>query len=657
MQQSMSTSFSYTPARKLPKPPRWLAVQAARLLHFASQKKKLRAYLGWADQVLAQEEPLQALTREQLQATLEQQFNRYVLSKTAQRTTELVDLMASLREIARRTLGLEAYRVQIAAALAMSQGYLVQLAPGEGKTLTLALAAAVAARHPQPCHLITTNDYLAERDADFLQPFYQACGLSVGKVLQEMSPEDKTQHYQADLVYSTAKQLLADFLTDQLRFQGPVTQLGLSLRRLQGTEAAPLMMRGLGRVLVDEADSVLIDEAITPMIISGPDANPLLQEAIEIATEKVEHFQSGVHYRLNPETRQVKWTQAGFRLLAEMALALPPLWRNRARYEDLMSMAVLARDYFTRDQHYVVQDDALVIIDESTGRAMPGRSWSYGLHQAIEARAGVPPSHPNKTLAKLSFQNYFKYYPSLSGASGTLQNIEQELYFNYRKQVLAIPSRLPSQLAIHPFQVYATKAAKTQALIETLKALHAQGYPLLIGTRSIYDSEQLADLLVHEGLTFNLLNAKQLAREADIIAQAGQPGAITLATNMAGRGTDIKVDPQVIEAGGLRVLMYEPHESARVDWQLYGRAGRQGAPGEAYSFVCLEDEVLKKHLPSWLLRLARLLLPLRLSRPWTLLVRFAQQRAAAKSFETRRFINEMTLEQQKRMSFIRQESG
>lgn len=551
--------------------------------------------------------------------------------------------VAALCETAKRVLGQDPYDVQVRAALGMLDGYLMQVAPGEGKTLTLALVAAIRGWEPGPCHLITANEYLAARDADALRPFYTFCGLEAVAIDSAMTPSEKAEAYAKPLVYATAKQVVADHLIDRLRFGGAINRVEVSLRSLKGQSAVSLMQRGLGDALVDEVDQILVDEAITPMIISEPEDNPLLHEAILAARQWVDRLEAGVDYQIVPGEREVIWLDAGLGRLAEFAPKLPAMWRARARLEDLFTQAVLARDRFVQDHHYVVLDDQVVIVDEATGRSMPGRSWSYGLHQAIEARAGVPLTAPSRTLTRLSFQNFFKLYRRLAGASGTLQAVDRELYFNYRVFTLAVPPRLPLKRRMVPLKLARNAQDRDAGVVEAVRTRVATGQPVLIGTRSVSSSETLAHALKAIGIECQILNAKQPATEADIVASAGRLGCVTVATNMAGRGTDIKLSDESLARGGLCVVMVEPHESVRVDWQLYGRAGRQGEPGEVIPWASLGDELFTRHIPQWC-RLLCLWAP-----QWAVSV--AQWRAQSRAFALRKRINQATKESRERMTF------
>jgi len=656
----MLDSLRISAERNLVDDPFPFVVHAILARHAWQQHTLFKQLQAQAQLIDAKAPSLKALDQEQLNHLLAQSKRLVQLGHLSKNREDLFTTLAILREMCRRTLGMEPYVVQLLSVLAMFDGYLVQLSPGEGKTLTIGLLAVLYGWTGKPCHIITANDYLAQRDALELKPYYEACGVSVGVVLQSMTQDEKRLAYQSAVVYSTVKQLLADYLTDQITFGGKVNRLTLSVHALQGKTQSTLMMRGLDFAIVDEADNVLIDEAITPMIISGPDEDARMQEATLQACSLCNQLQAQRHYLLDMKHRDVQWTPEGEAILETLSQSLPALWRGKARREDLMSKAVLARDYFVRDQHYVVIDEEVVIVDEGTGRAMPGRSWSYGLHQAVEARAGVPLTHPRKTLARLSFQNYFKLYKCLTGASGTLQTIEYELYFNYRSLTLKVPSRRASQLQINAFQWFKNNEEKMVELVKLVTHLASKGRPVLIGARTIEGSEAVSLALAQAGIEHQLLNAKKTEEESAIVALAGQQGRVTVATNMAGRGTDIKLMPEVIAMGGLCVVALEPHESARVDWQLYGRAGRQGNPGEVFPMVSTQDDLFKKNLPvlfqdflSWSLpRIRSQALAHFVS---SALVRYVQRLAQSRAFSTRRMMNESTREHRKRLTFSRYE--
>ncbi len=554
--------------------------------------------------------------------------------------------------IVERTLRMRPYRVQILASLALLERCAVQMSPGEGKTLSIAMAAVLNG-WPGPCHVITANDYLARRDAEFLEPLYKFCGLNVSFVDHEVQPSELASRYQADIVYATGKQLLADFLRDRLLLKGtddPQRRLLWELRSTSHIRRP--VMRGLYSAVVDEADSVLIDEAVTPLIISRPDDNRLLLEAAQISRDIVDELEPHEDYIIDEIFRDVHFSDRGEERVKELTQRLSPLWRAPERRHDLLSQAIIARDMFHRDRHYVVEDGKVIIVDENTGRVMPGRSWSYGMHQAVEAREGVELTKPSRTMARMSFQDFFRRYHSLAGASGTLHGIGGELWGAYRLPVFRVSTRLPSLLRVKPPTHFNDREEKLRAMIMMVRELNQKGAPILVGTRRIMDSEILADALRGSGIPCMVLNAKQHAHEAEVIAIAGERGRVTVATNMAGRGTDIKLGPGVEELGGLHVLMFEPHESARVDWQLFGRAGRQGSPGQAQPFASMDEDLLRHHLPAvvkplwWLAHVPRY-------RHWLMgsLLWIAQQRAQWRAWVQRKRLLRRESEVNKQLSF------
>lgn len=566
----------------------------------------------------------------------------------------LYQALAVLRELSTRELGQRPYDVQILCVLAMVDCQLVQLAPGEGKTLGLGLVSILFAWCGKPCHVVTANEYLARRDVTELQPLFRRCQLT-SCYLDSGTQQSRTTEYAANIVYGTSNQFLADYLKDNLAAgETTVNRLSLTLGYLQGKTSTTLKMRGLHSVIIDEADSILIDDATTPLIISGPHPDPQLQRGILAAKGIVDHLQSGRDYWIDSIHRDVKYTAEGEQRLELLLDALPPLWQHPDRRREILQQAIQARDVFLQDHHYIIEDEKIVIVDESTGRLMSGRSWSNGLHQAVEARAGVPLTDPNKILARMSFQNYFKLYHRMAGASGTLHNIQTEIYFNYRIHTLRIPQRLPTRRVIHPYRAFSSGEEKWQAVVAEIMGYHNRGIPVLVGTRNIEDSERLDQMLRRSGVACEILNAKNHKKEAEVIARAGLLSSITVATNMAGRGTDIKVDKEVIDNGGLVVLMLEPHESTRVDWQLFGRTGRQGSPGEVLPMAACDDELLMKHLPRWLRPLNTFLAMGFINNDlMTFLISSAQKNAEKRAFRQRQRLNAFDRKTREMMSFIR----
>jgi preprotein translocase subunit SecA len=512
----------------------------------------------------------------------------------------LTDPLAAIREMADRKLGLRPFLVQLMGALALHRGFLVEMATGEGKTLTAGLAAVLAGWTGRPCHILTVNDYLVERDANWLAPLYHACGIRVGFVTGTMAPEQRRQAYARDVTYTTSKEVLADFLRDRLRMGNLPSVPRRLVRQLLQTNASRadgLVLRGLHTAIVDEADSVLIDEAVTPLIISSPHPNDSLRDACSVARQLIAPWERKSDYNVNLRYREIELTQQGQRRLEQACRELPGLWQAHDRRRELVTQALVAREFYHPGKQYILENDKVVIVDEFTGRPMPQRTWSQGLHQAIEASAGVTVTDPTETIARLSFQRFFRCYHRLAGMTGTAREGAAEFWHVYGLPVISLPTNRPCIRRLLPQRFFVTEAEKWHAVTREMETIHATGRPLLVGTRSVRASEQLADRLTRLHLSFQLLNATRLAEEAVIIACAGEPGRITIATNMAGRGTDIRLGKNVAAIGGLHVLATERHESARVDRQLFGRAARQGDPGSAQAFVSLEDELLLRHLP------------------------------------------------------------
>ena len=522
--------------------------------------------------------------------------------------------LAAVGEAAGRALGLWPYPVQLMGALALHQGWLAEMATGEGKTLTVAMAAVLAGWSGRPCHLVTANDYLAARDAQEMGPLYRRCGVSVVAVTGDLAPDDRAARYASDVVYVTAKELLADFLRDRLAASAGGDVGRAMLRRWLWRDAAPdvaavdlLLVRGLHTALIDEADSVLIDEAVTPLILSAPRPDPELSQAVLWAAEVAQRLVVGTDYSLARSRGQVTLAPATLALAMASSHRLPRLWQAQARREELLRQALVARHFLLRDQHYVVQDGKIVLLDEGTGRLTPNRTLTAGLHQAVEAHEGLAISDPSRSLGQMSFQAFFRHFRRLAGTTGTAQEARAEFWRIYRLAVLAVPTHRPRIRSAGRPQVLATEAGKTQAVIAEITRLHGQGLPVLVGVRSVRSSDLLADQLRARGLPFRLLNAVRLAEEAEIVTQAGQAGCITVATNMAGRGTDIVLGTGVAAAGGLQVIVAECNESARIDRQLAGRCGRQGDPGRVGTWLSIQDPMLQRHLPpAWCAALHRL---------------------------------------------------
>jgi len=507
---------------------------------------------------------------------------------------------ALVREVAVRQIGIKPFPVQLAGALALEAGCIVEMATGEGKTVTATIPATVAGWRGKGCHIVTANDYLASRDATDMGPIYRFCGLTVASVNPDMPPSARREAYQSDITYTTNKEASADFLRDRLAL-GKLSGLSEALlaRIVDGTGSGTdrLVQRGLNYAIIDEADSILIDEAVTPLIISGQAPNPQQVEAFHQGVELASHLTRDRDFRVNHRYREVELTESGKRRLDELVREMPGLWHGKRRREELVTQALTATELYLRDKQYVIQDDKVVIVDEFTGRLMPDREWRDGLHQAVTAKEGLEVQPPKDTYARISFQRFFRMYRRLSGMTGTAAEASAEFWQVYHLPIVVIPTNRPCIRKMLPDRVFATQQAKWRAIVEEIRRLHSSGRPVLVGTRSVRASELLSQMLANEGMEHQVLNAVRHAEEAQIVAGAGKCGRITVATNMAGRGTDIRLGSRVADAGGLHVIASERHEARRIDRQLFGRSARQGDPGSAQAFVAMDDELLVRHAP------------------------------------------------------------
>jgi len=487
----------------------------------------------------------------------------------------LVPAMALAREACSRAIGEKPYRVQILGALAIHYGNIAEMKTGEGKTLTTVLPAYVNALTSKGVHVVTTNEYLSQRNAEWMKPIYDLLGITVGVNLREMTPKEKQDVYNCDITYSTNNEIGFDYLRDNMVVKKE--------NRVQ---------RPLNFCIIDEVDSILIDEARTPLIISGGkvQSNNLYLDA----NRAVQRLKEDIDYTVDAKTKSVSLTEEGSKKI-EKILNIKNLYDidNTVMVHHL-SQALKANYGFAKDVDYVVENGEVVIVDQFTGRLMPGRQYSEGLHQAIEAKEGVTINAETRTMATITFQNLFRMYNKLSGMTGTAKTEEEEFRNIYNMYVICIPTNKPVIREDLSDLVFATEKGKNKAIINTIKSIHEKGQPILIGTISVEANERLSKILKKEGLDHEVLNAKNHEREAEIIAKAGEKGSITLATNMAGRGTDIKLGKGVRELGGLCVIGTERHESRRIDNQLRGRAGRQGDPGMSKFFVSFEDDLMRR---------------------------------------------------------------
>lgn len=540
------------------------------------------------------------LTDIQLKQRLQESRER--VARFASRQPEIVaEALAAVRVAAHRSLGLEPFVVQMAGTLAMQRGYLAEMATGEGKTLSAAMAAVLAGWTGRPCHVLTVNDYLARRDAGEMAPLFAFCGIAAGSVTGDMDSAQRAAGYGKQVTYCTGKEIVADFLRDRIRlgrFQNPARRQALLLLQPRSRQIPGVVMRGIHTAIVDEADSVMIDEAVTPVIIASQQPNESLKEACLTARDLAAGLVRGEDYLTNPKYREVEWLDRGLEKLAGLAARLPGLWRGPDRRREIVTQALTAREHFHAGTHYAIVGGKIHIVDEFTGRIMEQRTWQAGLHQAIEAKESLEISDPTETLARLSFQRFFRFFSKLSGMTGTASESAAEFWRVYRLPVVRIPPNRPCLRVEKPVRILPSLEVKWDAVVAEVRERHGRGQPVLIGTRSIAISELLSSKLDTLGLPHQLLNALRDREEAGIVAAAGQAGRITIATNMAGRGTDIRLGPGVAENGGLHVIATDLHDSRRVDRQLFGRAGRQGDPGSAQAFASLDDDLLKRFAPA-----------------------------------------------------------
>ena len=514
--------------------------------------------------------------------------------RTGLTLTAVARSFALIRAVAARELSMTPYNVQLKAAWSMLRGQMAELATGEGKTLAASLAAATAALAGRMVHVVTVNDYLAARDHAQLAPLYQALGLTAGVVVHGKTPAERRAAYACDIVYTSNKELVFDYLRDQMRRRSTPTVLHGRVARLDGRQAHEdaLVLRGLDFAIVDEADSVLIDEARTPLIISETMKEGSEDRACVEALDLVAQLVEGTDYRIDRSERRIDLTPAGQERVEALSATLGEHWGSTVVRSELVVKALTARLLFERDVHYLVRGGRVCIIDEYTGRIMPDRFWNDGLHQMVEAKEGCAATSQRASVARITYQRFFTRYRHLCGMSGTLAEVTHELRAVYGVGVARIPTHHRCRRQIESTVIAPTATAKWRTIADRAVALAAAGRPVLIGTRSVAASELASELLRGHGVGHNLLNAAQDATEAAIVARAGEAGRITIATNMAGRGTDIRLQDGVSERGGLAVILSDRHDAGRIDRQLAGRGARQGDAGSFLQVLSLEDALM-----------------------------------------------------------------
>ena len=554
--------------------------------------RELKRITPLVDKVESYRDEMKALSDEELRGKTKEYKER--LEKGETLDDLLPEAYATVREAASRVLGMEHYRVQIIGGIILHQGRIAEMKTGEGKTLVSTLPAYLNALEGKGVYIVTVNDYLAKRDSEWMGKVHEFLGLTVGVVLNDMSNDERRDAYNCDITYITNNELGFDYLRDNMVIY-----------------KEQLVQRGLHYAIIDEVDSVLIDEARTPLIISGQSGKSTkLYEACDILAQQLTRGEDVPEYSkmdaimgieqeetgdfiVNEKDKLVNLTQQGVEKVEKFFhidnLADP----ENLEIQHNVILALRAHYLMFRDQDYVVKEDQVMIVDEFTGRIMPGRRYSDGLHQAIEAKEHVKVKRESKTLATITFQNFFNKFEKKAGMTGTALTEEKEFRDIYGMDVIEIPTNRPIARIDHQDAVYKTKKEKFKAVVEEVKEAHEKGQPVLVGTITIETSELISGMLKREGIPHTVLNAKFHEQEAEIVAQAGQHGAVTIATNMAGRGSDIKLDEDAREAGGLKIIGTERHESRRIDNQLRGRAGRQGDPGESQFFISLEDDLMR----------------------------------------------------------------
>ena len=555
-------------------------------------ERELKRILPIVDKIESLRDDMMALTDEQLKDKTKEYKTRLAQGETLDDL--LPEAYATVREAGRRVLNMEHFRVQLIGGIILHQGRIAEMKTGEGKTLVSTLPAYLNALEGKGVHVVTVNDYLAARDAEWMGAIHEFLGLKVGIVLNSMKPEERKAAYACDITYVTNNELGFDYLRDNMAIY-----------------KEQLVLRDLHYAIIDEVDSVLIDEARTPLIISGQSGKSTsLYEACDILARQlkrgddvgefskmdaimgIEQEENG-DFVVNEKDKVVNLTAEGIEKVEKFFhienLADP----ENLEIQNNIILALRAHNLMHRDKDYVVKEDQVLIVDEFTGRIMPGRRYSDGLHQAIEAKEHVKVKRESKTLATITFQNFFNKFEKKSGMTGTALTEEKEFRDIYGMDVVEIPTNRPVIRKDLHDAVYKTKKEKLNAIVEAVKEAHAKGQPVLVGTITIEASEQLSGMLRREGIQHKVLNAKFHELEAEIVADAGIHGAVTIATNMAGRGTDIKLDDEARAAGGLKIIGTERHESRRIDNQLRGRSGRQGDPGESKFYISLEDDLMR----------------------------------------------------------------
>lgn len=573
----------------------WLLGAAHRRL---LSRRKLR---GVADEVVRESDAMTTLSDRNLNRRIETVREAIVRGKHTHEV--LVNAFAVVREVTRREIGLSLYPVQIMGGWAMMRNRCVEMATGEGKTITACLTAAVLGWNRRGVHVVTVNDYLAQRDAETTGPIYRRLGMDVAAIQDQTEPPERRAIYAGDVIYGADKQFIFDYLRDRLVSPLQPRVSGLLLEELSNTQGGTaklwttrVVQRGLYAAIVDEADSVLIDEGTTPAII-GVDTHEKNSsgEHYAVAAQLAKELHVGADFKIDWQRRRVEMTDTGLVKLETIADRLPAFWAGPRRREELVTQALTSLHLYLLDDHYIVREGDIHIVDVQTGRVLEGRQWQHGLHQAVQAKEGLEVTTGRQTMARVSYARFFQLYQHLAGMTGTAWEVRAELWASYRLSVVRVPTNQPVIRTQASDRVYIDIERKLQAAADCVAGHYAQDRPVLLGTRSIETSQRMSELMDERNVPHVILNAHHEEEEAQIIARAGKRAAITVATNMAGRGTDIKPEPKVVRGGGLVVIVTERHDEERVDRQFFGRTGRQGDPGHVEPFVSLDDPLIRTH--------------------------------------------------------------
>jgi len=547
-------------------------IAAFKKMFGTSNDREVRRIAPLVEQINQLEPGLASLSEEALKSKTQELRDR--LANGSSLDDLLPEAFACVREAAKRTIKLRHYDVQMVGGYVLHKGRIAEMKTGEGKTLVATLPLYLNALSGKGVHLVTVNDYLAKRDAQWMSPIFEKLGMTVGVIVHGLSDPQRKEAYACDITYGTNNEFGFDYLRDNMK-----------------VTPESMVQRDLNYAIVDEVDSILIDEARTPLIISGPTSETT--DKYKLVNGIIPFLKKDVHYQVDEKGRQVHLTDEGVEAV-QMRLKIENLYDPQfIELVHHVDQALKAHVLFKRDTDYVVKDGQVIIVDEFTGRLMPGRRYSDGLHQALEAKEGVEVANENQTLASITFQNYFRMFNKLAGMTGTADTEAEEFQSIYKLEVTIVPTNKPMVRDDQADVVYKSEKAKFRAIVTDIKDANAKGQPVLVGTTSIEKSERLSEFLKREGIQHVVLNAKQHEREANIVSEAGRRGAVTIATNMAGRGTDIVLGEGVKEIGGLYILGCERHESRRIDNQLRGRAGRQGDPGRSKFYLSLEDDLLR----------------------------------------------------------------